>query len=564
MKKILFLVILLATFSCKKDFLDVSPKAQLSEEQVKSGTEELVNAAYASLGNDHYNTPYSLWPYGDVRSGDAYKGGRDEADIQNFYFFEIFKLVRSDFGEIDGQWFMYYVAISRANAALANLNNVTEADYPAKKTRQAEMRFLRGHFYFQLKIMFKYIPFIDELVNTNEYVNISNRALTNDQLWEKIAEDFQFAAENLPPSQTEIGRPSKAAATAYLAKTKLYQAYEQDEKNNVTGINLSKLNEVVTLADQVIGSSNALEPDFANNFIPGADENGRESVFAIQYSKDDGTMFGRLNFGDVLGTPQGIGCCDFHKPSQNLANAFKTGSNGLPMFNDFNNSDVDPSVNTVDPRLNHTIAMPGHPYKYDPNVIYQKNWNRTPDVYGVFASLKENVQKGSPYMVQVGPFYANSKNRIIIRMADVILWKAEALIELGRQDEALPLINEIRTRAKNSTALLKMANGDYESNFKMETYQPGVNCTWTKEFARQALRWERRLEFAMEGSRFFDLVRWGIADTYLNAYFQTEKTKRDYLKDGLFTKNRDEYAPIPLNQIRFSHDLYKQNYGYVE
>ena len=149
-------------------------------------------------------------------------------------------------------------------------------------------------------------------------------------------------------------------------------------------------------------------------------------------------------------------------------------------------------------------------------------------------------------------------------MADVILWKAEALIELGRQDEALPLINEIRTRAKNSTALLKMANGNYESNFKIDTYQPGVNCTWTKEFARQALRWERRLEFAMEGSRFFDLVRWGIADTYLNAYFQTEKTKRDYLKDGLFTKNRDEYAPIPLNQIRFSHDLYKQNYGYVE
>ena len=84
----------------------------------------------------------------------------------------------------------------------------------------------------------------------------------------------------------------------------------------------------------------------------------------------------------------------------------------------------------------------------------------------------------------------------------------------------------------------------YESNFKIDTYQPGVNCTWTKDFARQALRWERRLEFAMEGNRFFDLVRWGIADTYLNAYFQTEKARVKYLKDGHFTKNRDEYLSL--------------------
>ena len=565
MKKILFLICVASLlFSCKKDFLNVSPKGQLSEAQVSGGTEQFVTAAYASLGNDHYISPWSLWPYGNVRSGDAYKGGRDEADIQNFYFFEIFKNVRSDFGELDALWFQYYVAISRANAALANLNNLTETAFPLKKTRQAEMRFLRGHFYFQLKIMFKYVPFIDETVNTNDYDKISNKALTNDQLWEKIAADFQFGIDNLPDVQPEIGRPNKTAATAYLAKTRLYQAYTQDEMNNMTGIDAAKLNEVVTLSDQVLASSYNLEPDFANNFMPGPSAGYREAIFAVQYSKDDGTMFGRLNFGDVLGTPQGIGCCDFHKPSQNLANAYKTGTDGLPMFSDFNNTDLDLTVNTVDPRLNHTIAMPGHPYKYDPSVLYQITWNRTPAVYGVFASLKENVQKGCSCMVQVGPFYANTKTRIIIRLADVMLWKAEALIELGRQDEALSLINEIRTRAMNSTGLLKMADGTSESNFKIDTYQPGVNCTWTKEFARQALRWERRLEFAMEGNRFFDLVRWGIADTYLNQYFLQEKTKRAYLKDGYFTKNRDEYCPIPLNQIRFSHDLYKQNYGYIQ
>lgn len=562
MKKILIIIFAAAAISCNKSYLDVSPSAQLSAAQAATGTEQLVTAAYSSLGNDHYYTPWSLWNYGSVRSGDAYKGGRDESDIQEFYFGEIFVNQRSDLGNLDGQWFQYYTAISRVNAALSVLNGLSETTYPLKKARQAEMRFLRGHWYFQLKILWKYIPYIDETVNTNDYANVSNRALSNDSLWEKIAADFQFAVSNLPPTQSQVGRPNNVAASAYLAKTRLYQAYEQDDKHNVTGINATKLNQVTTLCDQVINSSYGLETDFANNFLLGsAYENGKESIFAIQYSKDDGTMFGRLDFGDVLATPMGIGCCDFHKPSQNLANSFKTDATGLPRFTDFNTADLDLTANTVDPRIDHTIAIPGHNWKYNQNELYQNSWNRTPDVYGYFASLKENVQRSS--YIQVGPFYGSPKNRIIIRYADVLLWKAEALIELGRQNEALPLINQIRTRAQNSTGLLKFANGSAESNYKISTYQPGINCTWTQDFARQALRWERRLEFAMEGNRFFDLVRWGIADTYLNTYFQVEKTKRKYLSAGLFTKNRDEYLPIPLNQIKFSHNLYVQNNGYT-
>lgn len=564
MKKIAYIALALTLFTSCSDFLNVQPKAILSEGQV-TGADNADNfaiAAYASLGNDHYNIPFSLWPYGNVRSGDAYKGGRDEADIQAFYFMETFKNVKTDFGEVDGIWYNIYIGISRANTALRSINALTETEYPSKKQRQAEMRFLRAHWYFQLKEMFKYVPYIDENVVVTDYEKISNRALTNDQLWDKIAADFQFAANNLPLTQLEVGRANKYAAQAYLAKTRLYQAYEQDEQNNVTSINTTRLNQVVALCDSVRQSSYRLESDFGFNFMPGSYENGRESLFAVQFSHDDGTTKGRLNYGDVLATPQGLGCCDFHKPSQNLANAYKTGADGLPMFNDFNNSDLDLTTNTVDPRLNHTIAIPGHPWKYDPNMLYQKSWNRSPDVYGTFASLKENVSPNCDCFIHIDPFYGNTKNRIIIRFADVLLWEAEALIELGRQDEALPLINQIRTRAKRSTANLKLADGSYESNFNISTYIPGDNCTWTKDFAREALRWERRLEFAMEGSRFFDLVRWGIADTYLNAYFAKEKTKRLYLKDGLFTKNRDEYLPIPYNQINFSKGVYKQNYGY--
>ncbi|RKR80142.1 putative outer membrane starch-binding protein [Mucilaginibacter gracilis] len=554
------MIFITALVSCKKDFLNVSPKAVLSADQVSSGTEQFVTAAYASLENDGYTTPVSLWPYGNVRSGDAYKGGRDESDIQEFYFVEIFSSVRSDLGPFDGIWFQYYVAISRVNAAITSLNALPDSD-PLKKTRLGEMHFLRGFWYFQLKILFKFIPYIDETVNTNDYANISNRQLTNDQLWDKIAADFQNGVDNLPSSQTDVGRANKYAALAYLAKTRLYQAYTQDDQNNVTGINTDKLNQVVSLTTQVLSSNYGLESDFANNFSL-ATENGTESIFAIQYSRNDGTPFGRLDFGDELSTPQGVGCCDFHKPSQNLANAYKTGTDGLPMTSTYNNSDLDLSVNTVDPRLDHTIAIPNHNYKYDPNTLYLASWNRTPTIYGYFASLKENVQKNQ--YIQNGPFYASDKNKILIRYADVMLWKAEALIELGRQDEALPLINQIRTRAKNSTGQLKLANGNFESNYNINTYKPGINCTWTQVYAREALRMERRLEFAMEGYRFFDLVRWGIADTYLNTYFTTEKTKRAYLKDGLFKKNRDEYLPIPLNQITFSHGLYKQNNGYVQ
>lgn len=563
MKKLIYILTIATIFySCSNDFLDVAPSGVLDQSQVSTPdkVDNTVNAAYASLGNDHYDTPFSLWPYGNVRSGDAYKGGRDEGDIQNFYFLETFKNVRTDMPELDGIWYKLYVGISRANSSLRILNTLSETEFPQKKERQAEVRFLRAHFYFQLKILFKYIPYIDENVAIDDYPTISNRVLTNDQLWDKIAADFQFGVDNLPVTQTEIGRANQAAATAYLAKTRLYQAYEQDDNNNVTNINKTRLQEVVDLIN-TIPTTYGLENDLATVFSPGAGENGKESIFAVQFSKDDGTMFGRLNFGDVLSTPMGIGCCDFDKPSRNLANSFKTDPNGLPMFETFDNQAIDLSSDKVDPRIDHTIAIPGHIWKYDPNTIYQASWNRTPDVYGFYASLKENVNKAS--YTQVGPFYANTKNRIILRYSDIILMKAEALIELGGQtnlEEARTIINSIRTRAKNSTNLLKFENGSYESNYNVGTYDdPNI---WTQNYARNALRWERRLELAMEGNRFFDLVRWGIADTYLNSYFSTEKSKTPYLKNALFTKNRDEYLPIPDTQMRFSKGVYIQNVGY--
>jgi hypothetical protein len=151
----------------------------------------------------------------------------------------------------------------------------------------------------------------------------------------------------------------------------------------------------------------------------------------------------------------------------------------------------------------------------------------------------------------------------LIRYADVLLWKAEALIELNRQDEAVELINDVRARAKNSSYVTDWTtNARPAANYDISLYSPGVNCNWTQEYARKALRFERKLEFAMEGERFFDLVRWGVAGDVMNGYFAVEKKVRPYMGDAHFTHGKDEYLPIPSAQIELSHDLYKQNPKY--
>ena len=547
-------------FAGCSDFLDMNPNGILDEESV-SGVEQLdklVISAYSMLGNDHYDIPFNLWPYGNVRSDDAYKGGRDESDIQDFHFYETSSNITANFGEPDGLWYNCYIAISRANNALRSLNNVSEQDFPNKKIRIGECRFIRGHFYFLLKVLFKSIPYIDETVAIEDYGTISNIALSNDELWQKIADDFKAAYDNLPESQgTDVGRANKYSAAAYLAKTYLYKAYRQDEKHNVTEINAEDLKQVLTFSNEVMSSDYGLEDDFAYNFLPGSYENGKESLFAIQHSTDDGTLYGRLNFSDALNVPMKFsGSCDFQKPSQNLVNAYKT-VNGLPEFSDYNKADYNANTDNVDPRLYHTVALPGVPYKYDKKNIFDESWTRNKAVYGLYSSLKENVALNDPSSVLIDPFRANTKNKIVIRYADVVLMRAEALIELDREKEALPLINEIRERAKKSTGLI-----DYAENMDIALYVDNVNCNWTKPYAREALRWERRLELAMESQRFFDLVRWGIADSVINTFYKEEAPKRTYYEDAHFEKNRAEYVPIPQQQINFSKQVYKQNYGY--
>lgn len=571
-KHILYSAILLGALAACDSFLDENPKGSLSDEQLNTpeNIEKMVIAAYSGLGNDNYGTgTNSPWPYGDLRSGDSYKGGAGTGDMGDLHLVESYVYMREDVGYLDSKWYREYVAISRVNNALSRLNQITAEEFPNKTLRTAEMRFLRAHFLFELKVMFKHIPFIDETIPAEDYITVSNVEYSSQEMWEKIIEEFRFAAANLPEYNEAVGRANQWMAKAYLAKALLNAAYEQNEKHEVTNINTSKLNEVADITSEIINSGKfSLVSDFADNFLCET-ENGPESIFAIQHSRNDGTLHGRLDWGVMLNYPMNgeYGCCGFHSPSQNMVNAFKTDANGLPMFSDFNKESIvtpdDLLSHNIDPRLNHTVAIPGLPYKYDPEFIFQESWTRQPEIYGPFMSLKEVVLPDCPCFEKVNPFMSSAKNRDVIRFDDVMLWKAEALIELGRQDEALPLINAIRERAAKSTGKLVDIQDNPTGKFVISTYKPGENCpAWTQAFAREALRWERRLEFSQEGFRFFDLIRWGIAAEYVNAYFEVEKTRHTYLVDAHFTKNRDEYFPIPKAQINFSKKLYQQNYGW--
>jgi len=573
MKNIIYTTVFFACImfaSCKK-YLNETPQGVIFTQNLSTpaNVDAQVIACYSSLGNDHYYSPWSsMWAFGSIRSGDAYKGGGGPGDISEFHAYEVFNINNPTLGPGDQTWYQLYVGIAYCNSALNLISGMTDQQYPNKLQRTAEVRFLRGHFYFLLKILFNHIPWIDETIPKTTYDTVSNVSFTSDALWTKIENDFSFASANLPVTQTDLGRATKGAAQAYLAKALIYHAYTQDNSNNVTGVDLTKMAQVNTMCDSVINSNvYSLMPDFADNFLPQY-RNNPEAVFAIQYSKNDGTPQGRVDAGHCLDYPMDgeYGCCGFHVPSDNLVNAFKTDANGLPMFNTFNTNDVVPTgdytTNTFDPRLDHTAAIPGHPYKYQTDLVYQGSWARQPQSYGYLLSLKEVVNYRDPSFQRFPPFMSSSKNWAIIRYSDVLLMKAEALIEMGQQDQALPLINQVRQRTGNSTALLVKADGTPTSNYKIGKYQPGVNCTWTQDFARQALRFERRLEFAMEGYRFFDLVRWGIAADYLNSYFAVEQTRTPHLAGASFTKGRDEYLPISQNQINFSKGLYKQNAGW--
>ena len=556
------------------DFLDYTPTAVVDEDKAFSDPEKMVNSAYAMLGDCWYSYPFNLWPYGDLASDDCLKGGGGTGDT-GYHDIEVWSSLTSTRGELDELWYRLFCAVSRCNRALVSLeengNNVLGGQTTTE--REAEVRFLRAHFYFKLISVFRQVPWIDEQVYKDKATEkTSNTQYTYEQLFGKVIDDFKFAYDNLPEKQSEGGRANKIAAAAYLAKCYLTLAWGDgyEATDGVGHINKDYMQKVVDYTDVVKASHYGYLEDYGDIFLPDY-KNSKESIFAVQASdySEDHTRYGRANWSNTLNGCWGIWSCgwDFHKPSQNLVNAYKT-RNGLPEFTDYNDSDEypvngKPTAQKWDPRLFHTVGMPTFPYKYEPEYTLTKANSRTPNTYGYYTSMKEVPQrsKGESYN---RPWQAFDMNDYVLRYTDVMLMRAEALIELGRLQEARTIINDIRQRAKNSIK----KHIEYAADQCNIALYP-KSYFQDKETARKCLRWERRLEMGMEGSRFFDLRRWGIASETLNNYFKSEakdvydgQPYAEYYKDANFTPGKNEFWPVPYNQLYYIPGLYTQNKGY--
>ena len=559
--------------SCSKFLEEQVPQATLTQDEVKKPEyiDNVLISAYAGLVTiEDMNASFSLWNY-DVRSDDAYVGGSSFSDGEPFHHLERGTGITTDAWPFNSIWDKLYKYLSRVSLSLDILASADQENATIQQ-RTGEMKFLRAYGHFQLKRLFKKIPFVNKLnMQEADYNNLSNTEYTNDEGWQQIINDLEEAYKVLPTTQAEKGRPTKAAAAAFLAKVYLYKAYHQDDANSnqVTSVNTEDLQKVVEYTNLSIYNGYGLEPDLHNNFRPEEQyENGKESIWSIQYSKNDGTTYGNLNFSNRLIVP----CipkvhdsgCDFYKPSHNLVSAYRTNSNGLPLLDNF--ADVEYTVGsnqTVDPRLFVTVGVPGAPYMFNTSYMMAESntWSRSGGAFGYFVSLKQNVDPAltDSYLFLCDSQWASSMNRVVLRYADVLLMRAEALAQLNQTAEAIALVNQVRDRAAGMATNSIVSN--YSTKYGVHYAVGKYNGSYSKDEAMKIIKMERRLELAMECERFFDLVRWGDAATVINKYYTTESQKMSFLVGSQFTANMNEYLPIPKEQMSASNGHYTQNCG---
>lgn len=557
--------------SCSDEFLSKPAYGALDEELLsdEKGVNALLIGVYAALdgqddgaalgGGGPWEAAPSNWIYGDITGGDAHKGsdGGDQAPINSIATYN----VDASNGFFNTRWKTLYEGITRANSVLRLLGTLEDIDEAERANLAGQARFLRGHYYFELKKLFNMVPWIDE---TMEDTNVPN----DTEIWPNIEADFQFAFDNLPPTQSEVGRVNKWAAGAYLGKTYLYQ---------------EKYDEASTIFTEVIASgvtSNGLPYDLTENFHANFNaemENNEESVFSIQMAANDGTnTIANSNQGLMLSYPYNspFRCCGFYQPTQDLVNAFRTdASTGLPFIDNYNADPVDsdqgilsteaftPDTQSLDPRLDWTVGRRGIPYHdwgYHPGF----DWVREQSSAGPYAPKKHIYWQSHAGELSDQSSWApgNAINVNVIRFADVLLMAAEAEAMTNNLTLALDYVNRVRGRMVDGQEhWLRDYNdpsnptggfsNDLAANYNVSRYPAGFFSS--SDQAMDVIMFERRVELAMEGHRFFDLVRWGVAEEVLNDFIAYEGQITTDVRGGNFTVN-DRYFPIPQRQIDLS------------
>lgn len=571
------LVAILTMYSCSDTFLDVPVTGQLDKTVLSGqlGIDAAVIAVYSQVnGRGNRMASPSSWVWGSIRGGDANKG-TDPGDFSDINPIQRYEALPTQ-GVINDLYTGSYEGVARANAVL-RLIAAASADVSDqfKTGAEAQAKFLRAHFYFQLKRAFNDTPYVDETIDVGSGIE----AVKNDQdLWPKIEADMQFAYANLPETQAQVGRVNKWAAAAYLAKIYMYQ---------------SKFTEAKALYDLMINAADGtgkgkttngktwgLVPKYQDVF-KASNDNNEESVWAYQAAANTGSVNNAnpefdLNWPYNTG-PDGPGnCCSFFQPTFELGNSFRTDAGGLPLLDGSYNTGANqlktdmglesgdaftPDAGNLDPRIDHSIGRRGIPY-LDWQKFPGKSWIRNQPNAGPY-----ETKKYAYYKSDLGSLQDNSSwtpgytaiNYTIIRYADVLLMAAEAEIEVGSLATALVYINKVRSRA---AASILMDGAVPAANYVINTYA----TLGTQTQARAIVRFERKLELSGEGHRFFDLMRWGAdGKALLNTFIAYEKDKYPSgAYTGIsFTNNQDEFLPLPQSQIDLlGADILKQNPGF--
>ena len=572
------LLLTVISVACKDSFLNVAPTGQLVSSLLttNSGLQGLLISAYTELNGRGYSQTASPtnWVYGSIMGGDANKGS-DPSDFNAITPFETY-LITAASAEINARWNALYEGVSRANSVLRILPTADPTVTAATKLQVGgEARFLRGLYYFDLKRTFNMVPFIDE---TMDYGTGATTVKNDVDIWSKIEADFKYAYDNLAETNSSTGRANKWAAATYLARTYMYQKKYADAK--------ALYDLIIANGKTTNGKKFGLVAQYAQVFNA-ANENSEEAVFSTQNVANSGSSdaaSGDLNLNYPYSAGIGATCCDFFKPSFDLANSFRTDATGLPLDmaqangaydNSTNELKTDmgilpgdaftPDTRTVDPRLDHTVGRRGIPYLDYGN--FTSAWTRNQAFGGPYSTKKYVfylAQQGKVADVSNWTKGWSATNVVLMRYSDVLLMAAEAEVEVGSLATAMTYVNQVRTRAANPAGFVMGADGKPAANYTLAPYP--ASAFSSQAVARNTVRFERKLELAEEGQRFFDLVRWGIAEPTLTAFLTYEKTKLSNAYSGaVFTAGKNEYLPLPQTQLDLQNGsgvILKQNNGY--
>ncbi len=544
--------------SCGEDFLYKAPQGSIDENalQNETGVNLLTVDAYANLTENGWGaTPFN-WTFGGMYGGDANKGsdGNDQSVLNEMEMY----LTLPTNGYINEKYVWVYKGVKRVNIALQVMEKTETISESVKKSRNGELHFLRALYYFEgIKVFGPYIPWIDE-TNTENDPKVHNDI----DIYPKVLADLEIAIQDLPATQDAPGRANSWAAKALKAKVLM-------QKGDLTAAE-PILKDVIENGVTSNGLKYELEDNMSDNFSS-YNDNGKESIFAVQFSAD----YNNANSGMSLCYPHGGagspgGCCGFYQPSNELANSFKVDDDGLPLLdysyrntpyvtvrNTSTEEGAPLSINNnvaVDPRLDFAIGRFGIPYK--DWGLPQNNWVRDVANGGYFMPKKHVFTKKELDAGLAGGALHNgwapgsAINLQYLSLRDMILLYAECLANSNKLSEAMGMVNQIRARAANPVNIIEL-NGQPAANYKISTYPPTHPAFSDKDICIKAIRMERKLELAMEGQRWFDLSRWG--GTYMSKelgdYVNFEKNFLAKFATASTLSPAKTMFPLPQGQI---------------